>query len=68
MTLPRRWDASYERWTVGSPWYVMPEEGGGTLADNDRINAIAACGENVNIMYAGGLGANATDGFLVKAA
>lgn len=52
----------------GYSWYVMPEEGGGNLPDNDRINALAACGENVNILYGAGLGANATDGILVKAA
>src|SRR3990167_10317833 len=51
----------------GFDWYVLPE-GTGAIPTNDRINALAACGEDVNIVYAGGLGANATDGILVKGA
>lgn len=51
----------------GFDWYVLPE-GVGSLPDNDRINAIAACGEDVNIVYGVGLGANGTDGIVVKGA
>lgn len=51
----------------GFDWYVLPE-GTGSLPDNDRINALAACGEDVNIVYGAGLGANAIDGIVVKGA
>jgi len=51
----------------GHSWYVLPE-GAGAIPDNDRVNALAASGECPNVVYGGGLGANATDGFLVKAA
>lgn len=51
----------------GFDWYVLPE-GTGSLPDNDRINAVAACGEDVNIVYGAGLGANAIDGFITKGA
>jgi photosystem II stability/assembly factor-like uncharacterized protein len=48
----------------GHSWYTLPE-GLGSIPTNQKINAIAACGENVNILYAGGLGAS-TDGIIVK--
>ncbi len=51
----------------GNSWYVLPE-GTTTLPANDRINAIAVSGECPNDLYAGGLGENAVDGFLVKGA
>lgn len=51
----------------GQSWRLMPD-GGGTVPDNDRINSFAVCGENVNRIYAGGLGANATDGILLRGA
>lgn len=51
----------------GNSWYVLPE-GTGTIPANDRLNSIAACGEDVNVVYAGGLADDATDGFLVKGA
>jgi len=51
----------------GFSWYVLPE-GTGTIPANDRINAIAACAENPNVFFAGGLADNATDGYLVKGA
>lgn len=51
----------------GFSWYALPE-GTGSIPDNDKINAIAACGEDVNVFYAGGLGANALDGILLKGA
>lgn len=53
--------------TGGHSWYVLPE-GAGTIPDNDRINAIAVCGEDPNRIYAGGLGANAVDGILLRGA
>lgn len=51
----------------GHSWYVIPE-GTATMPDNDRVNAVAACTEDKNLVYGGGLAANAIDGFLVKAA
>src|SRR3990170_304790 len=51
----------------GNSWYVLPE-GTGSIPDNDPVNALAVSGECPNVVYGGGLGANATDGFLVKGA
>lgn len=48
----------------GQSWYVLPE-GTGAIPTNLRINALAACGEDVNIVYGGGVGTG-TDGILVK--
>ena len=50
----------------GSSWYVLPE-GTGSIPTNQRINALASCGEDVNIVYGAGLGA-VTDGIIVKGA
>jgi hypothetical protein len=50
----------------GRTWYVGPE-GSATMPGNDRINSVAIC-EDPNIFFAGGLGDNATDGFIVKGA
>lgn len=52
----------------GFSWYVLPEQSGFTLPANDRINALAACGEDPNICFGGGLADNATDGILTKLA
>lgn len=49
----------------GNSWYVLPE-GNLTFPLNDRINAIAACPDDVNVAYAGGLADDAQDGILVK--
>lgn len=53
----------------GQTWYVLPE-GTGAIPTNQRINALAACGEDVNVVYGGGLGGSSpsTDGILVKGA
>lgn len=51
----------------GNSWYVLPESIA-SMPDNDRIVALAACDDDPNVVYGAGLGANATDGFLVKAA
>ena len=50
----------------GNSWYLLPE-GTGSIPTNQRINALTCCGEDVNVMYAGGLGSG-TDGIIVKAA
>ncbi len=50
----------------GNSWYVLPE-GTSTIPGNDYVASIAACPENPNIVYGGGLADDASDGFLVKA-
>ncbi|KKM25077.1 hypothetical protein LCGC14_1598610 [marine sediment metagenome] len=51
----------------GVSWYVVPE--GNTLVPtSDRINMVAPCINDPNIMWAGGLADNATDGILIKGA
>lgn len=52
----------------GYSWYVLPESTTQTFPANDRINRVTACDDDINIVYGAGLGDNATDGFLVKAA
>lgn len=51
----------------GNSWYVMPESVG-SVPTNLRINALAVCEDNVNLVYGGGLEAGGvyTDGILVK--
>jgi photosystem II stability/assembly factor-like uncharacterized protein len=49
----------------GHSWYVLPETGV-TLVDNDRLNALSTC--DPNVVFGAGLGANATDGIIVKGA
>lgn len=49
----------------GNTWYVLPD-GSSSLPDNDKINSIALCKRDVNTVYAGGLGADAADGILLK--
>lgn len=52
----------------GHSWYVLPEQAGLTLPDNDRFTAIFACAEDPNLVFGAGLGANAIDGIIVKVA
>jgi hypothetical protein len=52
----------------GNSWYVLPEAAGQTIPENDYIGAIAACSEDPNIVFAGGLAGNAVDGILLKLA
>lgn len=49
---------------LSGTWYVLPENAG-AIPDNDRINDLAVCGPN--IVWGAGLGANASDGIIVKA-
>lgn len=51
----------------GNSWYVLPE-GSGSIPTNSRLNRIAACTEDANTVYGGGLSTGGTDGFLVLAA
>lgn len=48
----------------GNSWVVLPE-GVGTIPANDRINAIAACPHDANIVVGVGLADDGTDGFIV---
>lgn len=50
----------------GYSWYVLPE-GTGSIPTNDYVGKLAVC-VDPNIVFGGGLGGNAVDGFLVKAA
>ena len=52
----------------GNSWYIAPESGQGTTPDNDRLNAVSACKDDPNVAFVGGLGANAIDGIILKAA
>lgn len=49
----------------GYSWYVLPE-GPSTIPANDYVAALAACAENPNLVFGGGLGDDAADGFFVK--
>lgn len=50
----------------GFSWYVLPEAAGLSIPANDQITALAACSEDPNLVFGGGLADNATDGILVK--
>lgn len=50
----------------GHSWYVLPEKAGLAIPNNDQITSIAACSENPNIAFAGGIADNATDGIFLK--
>lgn len=53
----------------GFSWQTIPESSTSvTMPANDRFNAVAACADDPNVVYGGGLADNATDGILVKAA
>ena len=47
----------------GYSWYVMPDSG--SMPTADRFNALAGC-DNVNLVFAGGLADDASDGIIVK--
>ncbi len=49
----------------GFSWYVAPESNF-SIPANDRLNMLAPCEADPNIMWGGGLADNGTDGFLVK--
>lgn len=51
----------------GYTWYVAPE-GNTSLPANDYINEIAVCEANPNIIWAGGLADDGSDGIIVKGA
>lgn len=50
----------------GYSWYLMPE-GTGSIPANDYVKSLAVC-DDPNVVVGGGLGDNAVDGFLFKAA
>jgi len=53
----------------GYSWYVLPEGPGGiAIPDNDRLNDVAPCKADPNIVWAGGLGGGGSDGIILKAA
>jgi len=48
----------------GYDWVVMPE-GSGVLPANDRINALATCPDNADIVIGVGLADDGSDGFII---
>jgi photosystem II stability/assembly factor-like uncharacterized protein len=53
--------------TGGNSWYIVPEEPGAPqMPTNQSLNSVAACSDDPNVAYVGGLGA-AADGIIVKA-
>jgi photosystem II stability/assembly factor-like uncharacterized protein len=51
----------------GQSWELLPDNST-TLPTNDAINSIAACADSANVVFAGGLGADAVDGIIIKLA
>jgi photosystem II stability/assembly factor-like uncharacterized protein len=52
----------------GATWYLLPEKTAtGTIPANDQVNALAACKDNVNVIYGGGLADDGSGGYVVKA-
>lgn len=51
----------------GASWYALPEAAGQILPSFKQGNAIAACEEDPNIAFVGGIGAG-TDGIILKLA
>lgn len=52
----------------GFTWYVLPESGGGSMPTALQFYGLAACGEDPNQVWVGGIKALAGDGLLVKGA
>lgn len=52
----------------GYSWYVLPEASGFSIPSTRNFNAIATCTENPNLLWAGGLAGDGTDGILMKGA
>lgn len=50
---------------VPESWYMLPEASGNSIPDADRLNKIATC-DDPNIVFAAGLGGNASDGIILK--
>lgn len=50
----------------GYSWYVLPESAGLSLPTAVQFNSVAACGDDPNVVYVGGLRANNGDGILIK--
>jgi photosystem II stability/assembly factor-like uncharacterized protein len=50
----------------GSTWVVMPEKAGQVIPANAGLNAIAACKDDVNVVFGGGDASALDDGFAVK--
>lgn len=50
----------------GFSWLTMPEEAAFATPVVDSILSVAACEEDANVMFAGGLHSNGSDGYLAK--
>lgn len=49
----------------GYSWVVAPE-GDTSVPDNDKLNALAVCPYDVNLVFGAGLNTNAVDGIIIK--
>lgn len=49
----------------GQSWYVLPE-GSGDIPENDKINKLATCYHEANVVFAGGLAGDGADGIIIK--
>jgi len=49
----------------GYSWKATPERTGATLPDNDRVNVLVTCPEDVNFVAGFGLAGDGTDGYVV---
>lgn len=56
----------YRTISGGNSWYIIPE-GSGSIPANDKINSLATCYKEANVVYGAGLADNGGDGIIVKA-
>lgn len=49
----------------GNSWIIVPEKSG-SIPANDKLNSLATCYREPNILYAGGLADDAADGIIIK--
>lgn len=50
----------------GFSWYILPEAAGFSITANHGIDSLAACSEDPNLVFGGGLAADDADGVMVK--
>lgn len=50
----------------GFSWVVLPEQAGQVIPANDQVSTLAACIDDVNVVFGGGIADDGVDGFLVK--
>lgn len=52
----------------GYSWYVLPEQQGAAIPTTNNLNAVVACPDDVNVVWAGGTVTSGGDGILIKGA